>query len=132
MTLIMDISFCSNIMENIKDIYDRYIIGANKVKDSIDDMRLNQCILFDCNESALPTIDRVLVVGCTYIDNDNNDKTSDVIYWIFDNDAFYWASSMGLPILYKDGHMYITPNLDQINKLIESKLHNQYVVIVGI
>lgn len=109
-------------MENIKDIYDRYIIGANKVKDSIDDMRLNQCILFDCNESALPTIDRILVIGRTYMNSNDT-------YWIFDNDAFYWAASMGLPILYEDGHMYITPNLEQINMLIESKLHNQYVVI---
>ena len=61
-------------------MYDKYEEAFNSVKKvSIDELRLNQCIECNWEDSDLPEVEHLFVIG----------KDNDGVYWMFDSDAFY-------------------------------------------
>lgn len=106
----------------IATVYSKYIAARDAMKAHLEDLRTEQCIRENCEEPDLPEIDRLIIVG----------KDNDGTYWIFGEDAFYWSTSIELPIMFSNGHMYINPTDKDIDNLVKKQLVHQYVVITSI
>lgn len=106
----------------IATVYSKYIAARDAMKAHLEDLRTEQCIRENCEESDLPEIDRLIIIG----------KDNDGTYWIFGEDAFYWSAPIELPVRFSNGHMYINPTDKDIDSLLKKQLVHQYVVITSI
>lgn len=111
-----------NTTSGISSIYDSYTKAFDLVKTHLDELRLNECVEGHCEIKDLPEIDKLLVIG----------RDSEGMYWMFDSDAFYWSSTIELPVMFSEGHMHINPTDSDIDNLVKKKLINQYIIITDL
>lgn len=104
---------------SISALHEKYVNARTAIIDRIEELRLETCLLDDCKESDLPNINRILVVGTDEEDN----------YWIFDDDAFYWSTVIGVPSKFDNGQFYIKTDYEHISNLSVHNMSACYVVI---